>query len=114
MRIHFGTAIRIGDIVYSSSGDFGPAFLMGVDVRTGKVLSQRRGLVKAQMIHADGKFLILDEDGILALATASASGLDVISKAQVLKSRAWTAPTLVGTHLYMRDRQEMLALDLTP
>ena len=44
MRIHFGTAIRLANIVYGSSGDFGPAFLMAVDVRTGEVLSRQRGL----------------------------------------------------------------------
>lgn len=114
MRIHFGTAIRLGNIVYGSSGDFGPAFLMSVDVRTGEVLSRQRGMAKAQIIYADGKFLILDEDGTLALATPSTDGFQVISKAQVLDSLSWTVPTLVGTRLYLRDRNSMLALDLSP
>ncbi len=114
MRIHFGTAIRLGNIVYGSSGDFGPAFLMTVDVRTGEVLSRQRGLAKAQIIYADGKFLILDEDGTLALATPSTDGFNVISKVQVLDSLSWTVPTLVGTRLYLRDRNSMLALDLSP
>ena len=35
MRVHIGTAIRIGDYVYASSGDFGPAFITAVDVKTG-------------------------------------------------------------------------------
>ena len=114
MRIHFGTAIRLGNIVYGSSGDFGPAFLMSVDVRTGEVLSRQRRMAKAQIIFADGKFLILDEDGTLALATPSTDGFKVISKAQVLDSLSWTVPTLVGTRLYLRDRNSMLALDLSP
>ena len=114
MRIHFGTAIRLGNIIYGSSGDFGPAFLMSVDVRTGEVLSRQRGMAKAQIIFADGKFLILDEDGTLALATPSTDGFKVISKAQVLDSLSWTVPTLVGTRLYLRDRNSMLALDLSP
>ena len=66
------------------------------------------------MIYADGKFAILDEDGTLALATPSPIGLKVISKAKVLKSRSWTVPTLVGTHLFLRDRESMLAFDLSP
>ena len=114
MQIHIGTAIRLGNIVYGSNGDFGPAFLMTVDVRTGEVLSRQRGMAKAQIIYADGKFLILDEDGTLALATPSPTGFKVISKAQVLNSVSRTVPTLVGTRLYLRDRNSMLALDLSP
>ena len=114
MRIHFGTAIRIADTVYGSSGDFGPAFLMAVNVRTGEVLSRQRGLAKAQMIYADGKFVILDEDGTLALAIPASNGFQVIAKAQVLKSPAWTVPTLVGTRLFLRDRESMSAFDLSP
>ena len=87
---------------------------MTVDVRTGEVLSRQRGMAKAQIIYADGKFLILDEDGTLALATPSPTGFKVISKAQVLNSVSRTVPTLVGTRLYLRDRNSMLALDLSP
>lgn len=112
LRIHFGNAIRIGDFVYGSSGDFGPAFLAAVNVRTGEIAWQERGFAHASAIHAGGKLVILDEDGILALATVSPQGLEVHAKAQVLANRAWTAPTLVGTMLYARDRVSILALDL--
>jgi len=30
----------------------------------------------------------------------------------LLQSNAWTAPTLVGTKLYVRDRHTMMAVDL--
>ncbi len=113
MRIHLGTAIRLGDIVYGSSGGFGPAFLMSVDINTGKVLSKQRGLSKGQLIHADGKFIIVGEDGELALAVPSDTGVDVVSKALIMKSRAWTPPTLVGDKLYVRDRESIMAPDLS-
>jgi len=32
--------------------------------------------------------------------------------AQVFDSLSWTVPTLVGTKLYLRNREEILALDL--
>ncbi len=114
MRIHFGTAIRLGDIVYTSSGDFGPAFLMAVDVRTGKVLSRQRGIAKAQIIYADGRFILMGEDGTLAQATYSSAGFKIISKVQIFNSRSWTVPTLVGSRLFLRNRESMLALDLSP
>ena len=44
--------------------------------------------------------------------TVSPDGLKVLAKAPVLQSNAWTAPSLSGTRLYVRDRKSILALDL--
>jgi outer membrane protein assembly factor BamB len=114
MRVHHGNVIRIGDCIYGSSGDFGPAFLSALDVRTGKVLWQDRTLPKAMLLYADGKFIILDEDGNLSLARLDQRGLTIVSRAELLHSKAWTPPSLVGTKLYMRDRKNLMALDLRP
>jgi outer membrane protein assembly factor BamB len=113
LRIHHGNAIRIGDYVYGSSGDFGPAFFAAVNVKTGEMLYQDRSFPKTTFLLANGKFIMLDEDGNLALATASPEGLKVISKASIMKNLAWTVPTLVGTKLYLRDRRTIAAFDLS-
>ena len=73
---------------------------------------KERGFVKPQIIHADGKFIVLDEKGKLTLATPTAEGLKVNSSAQVLSDKAWTIPTLVGTQLYLRDKETIKALDI--
>jgi len=112
MRIHFGTAVRLGDYVYGSSGDFGPAFLAGVDVKTGNIAWQDRSFSRASVLYADGKLVVLDEDGNLALTTVTPQGVKVLAKAQVLTNNAWTPPTLAGTRLYIRDRKTIRALDL--
>ena len=112
MRVHHGTAIRVGDYVYGSSGDFGPAFFAAIDVKTGQILYQDRSFPKTNFLHADGKFIMLDEDGNLALATATPEGLKVISKASIMKNLAWTVPTLAGTKLYLRDRRTIAAFEL--
>ncbi len=113
MRLHFTNAIRIGDRVYGSSGDFGPVPLTAVAVETGEVLWRDRTFSKANLILlADGKLLLLDEDGTLGLATPGPEGLVVHAQAQVLDGRAWTVPTLVGRRLYVRDRKQLLALEL--
>ena len=44
MRVHIGNLLRIGDTLYGSSGDFGPAPLTALDAKTGKVLWQDRTL----------------------------------------------------------------------
>ena len=112
MRVHIGTAIRIGSYVYASSGDFGPAFITAVDVNTGKIAWQDRGFARAQLLYADRKLVILDEDGNLGIATVTGEGLQVHAKAPVLDNLAWTPPTLVGTKLYARDRKHIVALNL--
>jgi outer membrane protein assembly factor BamB len=113
LRVHHGTAIRLGDYVYASSGDFGPAFFAGVNVKTGEIAFQDRSFPKTSFLYADGKLIMLDEDGNLALATVSSAGLQVISKVSLMKNLAWTVPTLVGKRLYLRDRQTIMAVDLS-
>jgi outer membrane protein assembly factor BamB len=112
MRIHFGDAIRLGDHVYGSSGDFGPAVFTAVDVRTGAIAWQTREVARSSAVYGDGKFVILDEDGVLYLATATPQALQVLARAQVFSGRSWTVPTLVGTRVYVRDRESIKALEL--
>jgi hypothetical protein len=112
MRVHFGNVIRVGDYVYGSSGDFGPAPFTAVNVKTGKIAWRNRSFPRAASLYADGRFIILDEDGNLLLAAVSPDGLTVHSKVEMLKNQSWTAPTLVGTRLYMRDRASIMAVDL--
>jgi len=113
MRIHIGTIIRLGEHAYASSGDFGPAFISAFDLKSGTIAWQDRSFARAQLLYADGKVIVLDEDGVLGLATVSPQGLKVLAKASVLQHLAWTPPTLVGTTLYVRDRQTISAFDLS-
>ena len=71
LQLHFGSAVRSGNYVYLSDAYNGPALMTAVDVRTGKAAWQRRGYAKAQLLLADGKLILLDEDGALALAIAT-------------------------------------------
>lgn len=112
MRVHHGTMIRLGDLVFGSSGDFGPAPMTAIDVKTGNVVWQDRSFPKANFVYADGKLILLDEDGQLALVSLSPQGMKVISKAVALEHTAWTPPTLAGTKLYARDRKTIVALEL--
>ena len=109
-RIHHENAIRIGDTIYASTGHLGPAFLTAFDVRDGKILWQERAFSHAMLLRAGGHLIVLDEDGTLALTTVTPKGLTVHARAEVLKSPAWTPPTLVDGTLYLRDRHTIAAL----
>jgi outer membrane protein assembly factor BamB len=111
MRVHHSTIIRLGDLVFGSNAG-GPAPLTAVNVKTGEVVWQDRAFPKANFVYADGKLVLLDEDGQLALVRVSPQGMRIMAIATVLESIAWTPPTLAGTNLYLRDRRTIVALDL--
>ena len=56
--------------------------------------------------------IVLDHNGQLGLVTATAEGLTVQSQCQITEKWSFTAPTLVGTMLYVRDEKHIMALDL--
>ena len=112
LRFMFLNGIRLGDYVYGTSGDFGPAFLTAIDVRTGEVAWRTRDFSRASLLYADDKLIVMDEDGDLALARLTPEGPTVLARATIFDTTAWTAPTLVGTTLYARDREKIVALDL--
>ena len=76
VRFMFLNAIRLGDFVYGTTGDFGPAFLTALNIKTGQAAWQHRGFGRASLLHADGKTIIMDEDGDLALARLDAGRRD--------------------------------------
>ena len=112
MRVHFSNAVVVEDLVLGSSGDFGPAFLTALEIETGAEVWRARDFARAHMLVADGKLIILDEDGDIAIASASKDGLEVLARHALLTENAWTPPTLVGKTLYVRDRRDILAVDL--
>jgi outer membrane protein assembly factor BamB len=113
LRLHHGNAMRIGDAVYFSNGGKGSqAILTGVDVRTGNIHWQQRSIEKATFVWADQKLITLDQDGNLMIAYPSPKEFRITAKAQLLTRLAWTPPVLVGTRLYLRDRQTLMAVDL--
>src|SRR4030095_11558308 len=93
LRVMFANVLRIGDYIYGSSGDFGPAFLTALDVKKGEVAWQERGFGRSSLLYADGKVILLDEDGTLILARVTSKGLQVLSKAPLFDTVSWTVPT---------------------
>jgi outer membrane protein assembly factor BamB len=112
LQVHFGSIVRQGGFAYMSSGQ-SVGILTGVELQTGRVTWQVRDFVKAQLLGADGKLIVLDEDGNLGLGVASPEKFQAVAKWPMLKAIAWTPPTLSGNRLYLRDRRNIMALDLT-
>ncbi len=84
----------------------------GRDVATGEELWRSREFRKASLVLAGDRLLVLGEEGELALVAAAASGPRVLGRRQVLAYHAWTAPTVVGNRIYLRDAERLVALEL--
>ena len=112
VKFQFLNALRLGDHVYGTSGSLGVAFLTAMNVKTGQIAWQHRGFGQSTLLHADGKAIILDEDGDLALARLAPEAITVLAEAKIFNTRSWSVPSLSGTTLYARDREQIVALDL--
>jgi outer membrane protein assembly factor BamB len=112
MQLHFGTAIHHDGYLYFSAGYNGPALLTALEPKSGKAKWQVRGFAKAQLLYAEGKLILLDQEGTLGLVRANPEKFEELGRMPLLTQFAWTPPTLVGTRLYVRDRKTITALDL--
>jgi len=109
--LYHNNGICLEDYVYGCNGPFSYA----QNVKTGEVAWKERGFSEANLLYADGKIIILDEKGVLALATVSPQQLTVHAKFQLFREEegeSWTPPTLVGSTLYARNRHRIVALEL--
>lgn len=111
IRLYHWNAVRVGDFVYTSIGDSAQRFA-AINVKTGDVSERLPGFGVTNTLHADGKLIILDESGTLSLARPNNGHIEILSRATVSDSQTWTPPTLVGTTLYVRDRERLSAYDL--
>jgi outer membrane protein assembly factor BamB len=113
MRVHHGNMMQIGDYVYASSGDFGPAPVTALKISTGEIVWRDRSFSKANFLRVGDQVIVNDEDGRIALVQLTPDGMKVLTQAQApLSNPAWTPPTLAGTVLFLRDRATIVAFDL--
>ena len=113
IQFYHVTSVNEGDWVYGSSGTRSPAFMSAVNVKTGEIPWRKRGFGKANAVYADGRVVVLDENGKLFLTTATPEDLTVHSEFELFDGVAWTAPTIVGKNMYARDKVRIMALDLS-
>jgi outer membrane protein assembly factor BamB len=112
VQFYHGSSVREGDWVYGSTGTMALNFMAAVNLRTGEIGWRERGFARANCVEANGKLIILDEDGVLYLASATPEKLVVHASTQLLNRTAWTVPTIVGQTLYVRDARKILAVNL--
>lgn len=82
-----------------------------VEIATGKRIWQQLRFGKGNLIAADGKLFMASFKGELVVARASPQGYEEIGRKKVL-GQTRQAPALAGGLLYLRDRREIVCLDV--
>lgn len=109
MKNHFNSAVLVGDHIYG----FDNATFKCLSVATGEQTWAFRGLGKGSLLAADGDLLIvLSDQGTLLLVQAAPDAYTELARFQAMEGKAWTAPALANGRLYLRDNDEIVALEM--
>ncbi len=109
MKNHFASSILHEGYLYG----FDDGTLKCIEANTGEEQWRKRGFRKGSLIYADGHLIILGESGNLALVKASHTEYIEVAQTQIFDGRCWTAPSVSGGKLYLRNNEELVCLDLT-
>jgi len=114
MQNHFSSSVLYKGHLYGSSGNVNSnAALVCIDFRTGQVKWSKRGFKMTSLMIADGKLVILTQNGLLAVAEATPAGFKPLAQAKVMKGTCWTVPVLAGGKIYCRNHEgELICLDV--
>jgi outer membrane protein assembly factor BamB len=70
---------------------------------TGNIVWTHRGLGIGSVMLADGKLIVLSDDGELSIVEASPEGYRELVQSRILTGRCWTVPTLANGKIYARN-----------
>jgi outer membrane protein assembly factor BamB len=110
MRNQFSTSVLYRDAIYG----FDEEFLACMELRSGKIRWKTRGFGKGSLVAADGRLLVLGEAGRLALVEATPEAYRELATCTVSQSRCWTAPSLAGGRLFIRDQDSIQCFSVGP
>ena len=119
MRNEFSSCVYIDGYLYGSDGDHGTLCpFRCIDVKTGGVMWEKE-MKMASLMSADGKLIILEEDGILHIAKASPSSYQEISSGDVFRGeqkprKFYTPPVLFNSKIYCRNLSgDLVCIDVS-
>ena len=103
------TSVLHGGYLY---GYFGSRGLACVEFSSGRELWKEREPKTGTLILAGGQLITLGERGKLLISPASPNGFEPVAEVQLLSGTCWTVPTLANGLLYLRNKSELVCLDM--
>ena len=109
MQNHTATSVLYEGHLYGFSNDR----LRCVELATGAMKWDQRGLGRGSLLIADRHLIVLSEQGELILAEAKPDAYAEKARWKALQGPSWNVPVLSGGKLYLRDEKQLLAVELT-
>lgn len=117
---HFSSPVRYKDHLYGLDET---RDLTCLDLRTGEVAWRFEreedgddlrsiGFRKGALIRVEDLLVVLGENGKLALVEASANAYREVAASRPFRDRCWALPALAEGRLLVRDRRQILCLDV--
>ena len=108
------TPVVIGDHAYALDGreDGPPGDLVCLDLATGRAAWREESFGYGSLVVADGKLVILRNDGTVVLARASPDRYRELARHRPLGVGSRAQPALAGGRLYVRDESSLVCLEL--
>jgi outer membrane protein assembly factor BamB len=88
------------------------SILTCLDATSGEERWKARGYGKGTLILAGGTLIVLGDKGKLGFVEADPTAFVELASAQVLEGLCWTAPSLAGGRLYLRNESEAVCLQV--
>jgi hypothetical protein len=86
-----------------------------VDARSGEVRHEIPDLAMGPLLHADGRFYWLSQEGEMTLVAGGPSGLEIVSRFRYVEERindAWTHPVIHRGRLFLRYHDRLDVYDI--
>lgn len=110
---YWSTAVLHDGHLYGVSGEFsGVVNLNCVDLATGKLVWSEKRFGAAGLVLADKHLFLATRTGELVCVAASPAGFKETGRVKLLQDKAYITPTLADKKLYVRDRKNILGLDV--
>ncbi len=108
------SSLMLDGFIYGVDGnDTGERNLKCIEFATGRVVWSIGGFGSATMMSANGRLIILSDDGELVVGLASRSEFRPTARAKVLDEKCWTVPVLAHGLIYCRSTAgEIVCVDL--
>ncbi|HYN22050.1 MAG TPA: PQQ-binding-like beta-propeller repeat protein [Thermoanaerobaculia bacterium] len=107
MKNQFSSSVLHNGHIYG----FDNSVLKCIVAATGEEKWKESGFGHGSLILADGHLVVLSERGKLLLVEATPAGYREKGSSQPLSGKCWTGPTVAEGRLYLRNEENLLALD---
>jgi outer membrane protein assembly factor BamB len=112
MQNHFSSSIYHNGYIYGAH-EAGNLVCLKMTAPTERARWVERDFGRANLILVDEHLIVFGENGLLAVAQATPVNFAEKGRMQLFDQRlCWSAPALADGRLYVRDRREMVCLDL--